>query len=182
MEREVRTWARGGVTELVRQAQAGDEAAFGALYREHVGRVHALCLRLAGDRVRAEELTQDTFVRAWERLSTFRGDSAFSSWLHRLAVNMAFNESRARGRRMLRVLSEGHGEGIDGAWEHVPGVDMDLERAIAALPKGARQVFVLHDIEGYQHDEIASLTGIAVGTSKAHLFRARRLLREALNK
>ncbi|MDQ6829368.1 MAG: sigma-70 family RNA polymerase sigma factor [Gemmatimonadota bacterium] len=175
--------SRRDVIELIRRAQAGDDEAFGALYREHVGRVHALCLRLASDRARADDLTQDVFVRAWQALGTFRGDSAFSSWLHRLAVNLALNEQRARGRRLLRVLSEGAGNEFDAAaWQSVPGADIDLERAIASLPKGARTVFVLHDIEGYQHDEIARLTGTAVGTSKAHLFRARRLLREALER
>ncbi len=174
---------RRNVMELVRRAQAGDDDAFGALYREHVGRVHALCLRLASDPARAEDLTQDVFVRAWQSLGTFRGESAFSSWLHRLAVNLALNAERARGRRLLRVLSEGAGNDFDAAaWQRVPGADIDLERAIASLPSRARTVFVLHDVEGYQHDEIAQLTGTAVGTSKAHLFRARRLLREALER
>src|SRR5881398_998874 len=143
-------------SDLIQRAQQGDQAAFEALYRAHVGRVYALCLRLTADRARAEELTQDAFVRAWERLASFRGESAFSSWLYRLTVNVVFLGQRAG--------------------------QLDLERAIAALPPGAREVFVLHDVEGYRHHEIARLNGIAVGTSKAQLFRARRLLREALSK
>jgi RNA polymerase sigma-70 factor, ECF subfamily len=169
------------VADLIRRAQAGDERAFETLYREHVGRVFALCLRLSGDARRAEELTQDVFIRTWEKLASFRGESAFSSWLHRLTVNVALSEHRGEARRTKRVevmseLPEVAKRGPE------PGLDMDLEQAIAKLPPGARRVFVLHDIEGYQHDEIAAQTGIAVGTSKAQLFRARRLLREALDR
>ena len=168
--------------ELVRRAGAGDEAAFEQLYREHAGRVFALCLRLCADSVRARELTQDVFVRAWEKMDSFRGESAFGSWLHRLAVNLALTGHRSESRRERRVrpmdvLPEVAAPRADGL-----AVDIDLERAIAALPAGARAVFVLYDVEGYRHDEIAAMMGIAVGTSKAHLFRARRLLREALEK
>ena len=171
------------VTELVRRAQQGDQAAFQALYGEHVGRVYALCLRLTADPAQAEELTQDAFVRAWERLASFRGESAFSSWLYRLTVNVVFLSHRAARRRELRVLPVEDPVALerDGR-EATPGLGVDLERAVAALPPGARQVFVLHDVEGYQHNEIAELTGIAVGTSKAQLFRARRLLREKLER
>jgi RNA polymerase sigma-70 factor (ECF subfamily) len=174
------------VTELARAAGAGDEAAFEALYREHAGRVHALCLRLTGDRVRARELMQDVFVRAWERLGTFRGESAFGSWLHRIAVNVALSAHRGESRFRRRVesaarLPEREPDAMITGDARL-ALDMDLERAIAALPPGARTVFVLHDVEGYRHEEIARLTGTAVGTSKAHLFRARRLLREALER
>ncbi len=171
------------VTELLRSAGSGDEAAFEQLYREHAGRVYALCLRLSGDTGQAGELTQDVFVRAWQGLASIRGDSAFSSWLHRLAVNVALTAHRGDRRRLRRI--EATGELPDVAGESADtklATDMDLERAIAALPPGARAVFVLHDVEGYRHDEIASLTGVAVGTSKAQLFRARRLLREALER
>ena len=179
--------------ELIRRAQQGDQAAFQALYDEHVGRVHALCLRLTADAARAEELTQDAFVRAWERLGSFRGESAFGSWLYRLTVNVVFLSRRAERRRALRVLTsddpaalERPGSAATGSGRGGRGGDaglaLDLERAVAALPPGAREVFVLHDVEGYRHAEIAELTGIAVGTSKAQLFRARRLLREALNR
>jgi len=171
------------MTELVRRAQAGDSDAFAALYRAHVGKVHALCLRLAGDAHDAADLTQDVFIRAWESLASFRGESALGTWLHRLAVNSFLGTRRASTRRELRVrpvaepgMLERNGETPS------PGTAMDLEWAIARLPEGARTVFVLHDIEGYQHGEIADMTGIAVGTSKAQLFRARRLLREALER
>jgi RNA polymerase sigma-70 factor (ECF subfamily) len=172
------------MSELVQRAQQGDDEAFGALYRAHVGRVHALCLRLAGDAQAAAELTQDVFVRAWEALPSFRGESALSSWLHRLAMNAFLGQRRATGRRERRVYSTDEPALLERpgrAGEHPePGAQLDLEEAVAALPAGARMVFVLHDIEGYQHGEIARMTGIAEGTSKAQLFRARRLLREAL--
>jgi RNA polymerase sigma-70 factor (ECF subfamily) len=171
------------MTELVRRAQAGDSDAFAALYRAHVGKVHALCLRLAGDAHDAADLTQDVFIRAWESLATFRGESALGSWLHRLAVNAFLGNRRASGRRELRVVSVADPGVLERGGEAAgPGFHMDLEQAIARLPQGARTVFVLHDIEGYQHEEIAQMTGIAAGTSKAQLFRARRLLREALTR
>ncbi len=172
------------MTDLVRRAQQGDREAFRALYREHVGRVYALCLRLTADPVQAEQLTQDAFVRAWERLASFRGESAFSSWLYRLTVNVVLMDRRAARRRARRVVTTDDPAAVergDGS-DVTPGLALDLERAVAALPPGARQVFVLHDIEGYRHDEIARLAGIAAGTSKAQLFRARRLLREMLER
>jgi RNA polymerase sigma factor (sigma-70 family) len=173
--------------ELVRRAQAGDQTAFRDLYRQLAGRVYALCLRLTGDAGAAEERTQDVFVRAWDKLGSFRGDSAFSSWLHRLAVNVVMNERRTTFRREQRVTpvaapetsERGRGGGVG---ESMVGLNIDLERAIAALPEGAREVFVLFDIEGYSHADIAHLTGIAEGTSKAQLFRARHLLREKLDR
>jgi len=173
--------------DLVARAQAGDQTAFRDLYRQHAGRVYALCLRLTGDGRAAEERTQDVFVRLWDKLRTFRGDSAFSSWLHRLAVNVVLNEQRATWRREKRVMPVETPDEVVGA-QHAahlpggPGLSIDLERAIAELPDGAREVFVLFDIEGYGHGEIAQLTGIAEGTSKAQLFRARRLLREKLER
>ena len=171
-------------TDLIRRAQQGDRTAFEALYRAHAGRVYGLCLRLTADRALAEERTQDAFVRAWERLATFRGESAFSSWLHRLTVNEVLLGRRAERRREQRVVTSDDPAALErprGA-DTSSGSALDLERAIAALPAGAREVFVLHDVEGYRHEEIAELTGIAIGTSKAQLFRARRLLREALNR
>jgi RNA polymerase sigma-70 factor, ECF subfamily len=167
----------------VRRAQQGDTAAFEQLYHAQVGRVFALCLRMAGDRTRAEELTQDVFVRAWEKLGSFEGKSAFGTWLHRLAVNLVLGDRRSESVRVGRVFGtespeqfETPGRGPD------PGTGMDLERAIATLPPGARTVFVLHDVEGYRHEEIAAMQGSAVGTSKAQLHRARRLLRKALER
>jgi RNA polymerase sigma-70 factor (ECF subfamily) len=144
--------------------------------------VYALCLRLAGDAVRARELTQDVFVRAWEALDTFRGDSAFGTWLYRVAVNVVLLALRAEQRLWAAPLPETDGPGAPTAHAAPAGLRLDLEAAIAALPPGCRQVLVLHDLEGYQHAEIGRMIGIAEGTSKAHLFRARRLLREALSR
>ena len=177
------TSVRGNVNDLISAAQLGDETAFRSLYELSVDRVYALCLRLAADPALAEELTQDVFVRVWEKLSTFKGESAFSTWLHRLAVNVVLSEKRARGRREKRVFPAGELEDLErpGTFP-LPGNRMDLEQAIASLPPGARAVFVLHDIEGYQHEEIAEMSGLAAGTSKAQLFRARRLLREMLDR
>lgn len=159
-----------------------DEAAFHALYRAEVGRVYALCLRLTGNRRDAEERTQDVFVQAWRRLSTFRGESALSTWLHRLTVNLVLTERRSRMRRERRVLTVESLEVVEKPGREPSAHDVDLERAIAKLPDGAREVLVLHDIEGYTHEEIGQACGIAEGTSKAQLFRARRLLREMLER
>jgi len=165
----------------VREAQDGSAAAFEQLYRENVGRVYALCLRLSGDPVRAEELTQDVFVRAWEKLGSFRGDSAFSTWLHRLAVNVVLGRRRSEGRRDGRVMAvedpgllESPGRLAD------PGARLDLEAAMASLPAATRTVFVMHEVEGYTHEEIAQLTGRAEGTCKTLLHRARKMLKERL--
>lgn len=162
---------------LAEQAKAGDTRAFEALYRVHVDRVYAICLRMVADIGWAEELTQDTFVRAWRRLGGFRGESAFGTWLYRVAVNVVLAALRTERRRKARfVRAELHDVGCPAA----PGEAMDLEKAIAALPRKARMVFVLHEIEGYRHDEIARAMHIAPGTSKAHLFRARKLLQQML--
>jgi RNA polymerase sigma-70 factor, ECF subfamily len=168
--------------DLVRRAAAGDVEAFEMLYRENVGRVHALCLRMARDRTEADELTQETFVRVWERLGSFRGDSAFTTWLHRVTVNVVIAGLRTRGRwreRFAAAEAEDFGAAVPA---FSAGGDLDLERAIARLSPQARLVFLLHDVEGYQHGEIAELTGLAVGTSKAHLHRARQLLRQDLSR
>jgi RNA polymerase sigma-70 factor (ECF subfamily) len=166
---------------LVRRAQDGDMAAFERLYRDHVGRVFAVCLRLSGDAALAEELAQEAFVRAWQKLGSFRGESAFSSWLYTLAVNTALSERRSRRRRTSRVFATDDLSVFDAPGRPPrPEHGFDLERAVAELPPGARAVLVLHDVEGYKHHEIAEMTGIAEGTSKAQLHRARRLLREAL--
>jgi RNA polymerase sigma-70 factor (ECF subfamily) len=171
------------MTDLVARACDGDDSAFAALYQAHAGRVYALCLRLEADTMRAEELTQDVFVHAWERLRSFRGESAFSTWLHRLAVNVVLTDRRSAWRRSRRVLSTDDPAMFERAGDfETPGAGLDLDQAIAALPPGARAVFVLHDVEGYQHGEIAALMGVAEGTSKTQLFRARRLLRKALER
>ena len=166
----------------VARAAAGDRRAFERLYRVHADRIFSLCTRMCGDRAVAEELTQDVFVRAWEKLTLFRGDSAFGTWLHRLAVNVILNARKGEGRRRSRVdESVDDLETLPHSPDHV-GERMDLQAAIAALPPGARRVFVLHDVQGYRHEDIAELLGMTSGGSKAQLHRARMLLREALTR
>jgi RNA polymerase sigma-70 factor (ECF subfamily) len=173
---------KAAALERVRRAQSGDVGAFELLYREHSPRIYALCLRLkAGDKSDATELLQDVFIKAWRRLDTFRGDCAFVSWLHRLAVNTMLENARSDQRRTARVLPMEDTSRLAGA-ARASGVEsrMDMESAIASLPKGARLAFVLHDVEGYQHQEIADQLSVTVGTVKAQVHRARRLLRERL--
>jgi RNA polymerase sigma-70 factor (ECF subfamily) len=173
-----------GPLDDVKLAAQGDRRAFERIYRLHVDRVFSVCVRMVGDRGRAEELTQDVFVRAWDKLGSFRGDSQFSTWLHRLAVNVVLNDREAEGRRRSR-----HDDGVedmdtisygDVRALPVPGLSLDLERAIATLPPGAKRVFVLHDVEGYTHEEIATMLGVTSGGCKAQLHRARMLLRRVL--
>ena len=165
----------------VEEARRGDLGAFERLYRENVGRVFALCLRLTGDRTEAEERTQDTFVKAWEHLGAFRGESRFSTWLHSLAVSAVLMEARSGGRRERRLVPVEDVERLTAHSGPEPfGETLDLERALRTLPSGARETLVLHDVYGYKHVEIARLTGTTPGTSKAQLHRARKLLREAL--
>lgn len=175
---------RPRMEEVIDRARAGDRSAFERLYRENVGRVYALCLRMSADPALAEELTQDVFVKAWRKLGSFRGESAFTSWLHRIAVNTVFQRQRSEKRRRARREAARWLSplgGCEAGWDG-PGVGIDLERAIAGLPAGARQVFVLREIEGYRYREIAELSGLAVGTLKAQMHRARELLREALDR
>lgn len=166
---------------LVRRAQRRDQQAFELLYRENVRRIHAVCLRMTANFSQAEELTQKAFITAWEKLPMFRGESAFSSWLHRVAVNAVLGELRADQRRTRRVFAtEDPADFETPPAAPPPGIHLDLEQAVAALPPQARLVFVLHDVEGWQHHEIAEQLGVATGTSKAQLHRARKLLQEAL--
>jgi RNA polymerase sigma-70 factor (ECF subfamily) len=168
--------------DLVSRAQAGDRSAFDALYDEHMGHVYAVCLRMTADPRRAERLTQDAFVRAWRGLPGFRGDSRFSSWLHRLTVNVVLEDSRAERRRESRVRAVPDPALHDGGTTMPDaGLRLDLERAVSELPVGARRVLVLHDVPGHPQKEVAEMLGIAVGTVKAQLHRARRLLREKLS-
>lgn len=178
----------GSVDSDVARAAAGDRGAFERVYRLHVNRVYSLCTRMVGDRTRAEELTQDVFVRAWEKLHLFRGESSFSTWLHRLTVNVVLNARKSEGRDRSRYEENDDESGGMDAHPGVvgmplaPGDLLDLEEAIAKLPPGARRVFVLHDVEGYKHEEIADMLGVTSGATKAQLHRARLLLREALNR
>jgi RNA polymerase sigma-70 factor, ECF subfamily len=165
--------------DCVRQAAAGDVRAFEQLYHTHLSRVHSLVRRLTGGRD-ADELTQDVFVRVWQKLGTFRGDSAFSTWLHRLAVNVVIERFRADTARRSRLHD---GEAIFETLAAPPrhrDTSLDFEAALDRLPDGAREIFVLHDVEGYKHHEIGSLLGISAGTSKAQLHRARMMLRRYL--
>ena len=170
------------IEALVRLAQGGDTRAFEALYRRLAGRIYALCLRMSGDAQRAEELTQDVFVRTWERMGSFRGDSQFTTWLHRLAVNVVLQDGRAKGRREGRERSVANPEDyLRRVQREMPGTRVDLERAIASLPEGARTVLVLRDIQGFKYDEIAEMQGVALGTVKAQIHRARKMMRERLD-
>jgi RNA polymerase sigma-70 factor (ECF subfamily) len=171
----------------VARAAAGDRSAFERVYREHVNRVFSLCARMVSDRARAEELTQDVFVRAWEKLHLFRGESSFGTWLHRLTVNVVLNARKVEGRQRSRYEESDDDAGMDSlpgvvGMPLAPGDLLDLEEAITRLPPGARRVFVLHDVEGYKHEEIAEMLGVTSGATKAQLHRARLLLREALNR
>jgi RNA polymerase sigma-70 factor, ECF subfamily len=175
--------AMGDSTDVA-LAAGGDRQAFERLYRTHANRVFSICSRMSGSRTRGEELTQDVFVRTWEKLPQFRGESAFSTWLHRLAVNVVLNARKSESKQALRM---DQGDVDDERWDETARAPMHIERmdlseAISKLPAGARKVFVLHDVEGYKHEEIGEMLGITSGGSKAQLHRARLLLREALER
>lgn len=164
----------------VRAAAHGDRQAFQRLYRLHAGRIYGAIHRLAGyDHARAEDLTQDAFVRAWQKLPGFRHESAFGTWLYRLAMNVALMDLRARGANPVSMVDDDHLQDI-GDTPFCAAEREELQRAIARLPPRARAVLVLHDIEGWKHEEIGSELEMAIGTSKAQLHRARRLLRKIL--
>jgi RNA polymerase sigma-70 factor, ECF subfamily len=166
---------------LIERVQEGHTDAFEQLYRQHVSRIYALCLRMTGNRPEAEDRTQEVFVKAWQKISSFEGRSSFHTWLHRIAVNLLISAHRKNTNKDRYEFSVEDTAQVQGA-----GVSdrttqrLDLESAIAKLPERARMVFVLHDVEGYKHQEIASLTGMATGTSKVQAHRARKLLREML--
>jgi RNA polymerase sigma-70 factor, ECF subfamily len=165
--------------DYVARAAGGDVRAFEQLYRTHLPRIHGLVRRMAGGRD-TDELTQDVFVRVWQKLASFRGDSAFGTWLHRLAVNVIIERFRQETTRRQRMHD---GEDIFetlSAPLRPEGLSMDFEAALESLPEGARQIFVLHDVEGYKHHEIGTLLEISSGTSKAQLHRARMMLRKFL--
>jgi len=169
--------------DLIAQAKTGSHGAFAEIYRIHVGRVYGVCLRILGDRSRAEEVTQQVFIRSWMKLDSFRGESSFGSWLYRMAVNAALNELKASASMQMSNHSlDDLPTELASARDCQREVQIDLEKAIAALPAGARVVFVLHEIEGLDHKDIADKLGLANGTCKAQLSRARKLLREALKR
>ena len=175
--------------DVLARAQAGDHQAFAQLYSLHKRRIYSLCLRMVGNIAAAEDLTQEAFLQLHRKIATFRGDSAFSTWLHRLAINVVLMHLRRKG---LQVVS------LDEAMEPAPEerlgrsfgapdptlagtIDrLALERAIGSLPAGYRLIFVLHDIEGYEHNEIASMLDCSIGNSKSQLHKARLKLRDAL--
>jgi RNA polymerase sigma-70 factor, ECF subfamily len=162
-------------------AASGDAHAFERLYRSHVARVHSLARRMLSPEG-ADEITQDVFVRAWEKLSTFRGEAAFGTWLHRLAINVILARRSSLGVQRQRFADGEDSFESLATRPETPELGMDCETAMAKLPGGARQIFVLHDVEGFRHEEIAQQLGIAVGTSKAQLHRARMMLRKHLTR
>jgi RNA polymerase sigma-70 factor, ECF subfamily len=159
-------------------AASGDAHAFERLYRRHVNRIHTLVRRMMGED--NEDVTQEVLVRAWQKLGTFRGEAAFGTWLHRLAVNVILNRRSTRGR-WRQLFAEEPESGFDHpSRQSSPAAGLDFEAALAGLSPGARQVFVLHDVEGYRHEEIAGMLGISAGTSKSQLHYARMALRKSL--
>jgi len=163
----------------IRRAQQSDARAFEALYRLHVDKVYGLCLRMTGNVSEAEDCTQEAFIQAWNKMMKFRGDSAFSTWLHRIAVNTVLGRIRKSKREQDRVqaVNDVYTTRLDTGDS---GELRDLAEAINRLPERARHVFVLHAVYGYSHDEAAAMLGVATGTSKAQLHRARRLLAQQL--
>ncbi len=176
--------------EAIRRAQQGDGEAFERLYRMHSRRVFSLCLRMVGNQAEAEDLAQEAFLQLFRKIQTFRGESAFSTWLHRLTVNVVLMRLRKKTatETSLDEMTEAQEEGGGPPKEvGVPDLKLagsvdrvNLERAVGQLPPGYRTVFVLHDIQGYEHNEIASLMGCSVGNSKSQLHKARTRLRELL--
>jgi RNA polymerase sigma-70 factor (ECF subfamily) len=162
-------------------AASGDAHAFERLYRAHVPRIHSLVRRMLDDDL-ADEVTQDIFVRAWQKLKTFRGEAAFGTWLYRLGINVILARRATLGKHRARYVDSDNSLGHIPSREEAPDTAMDFEGALDRLPEGARQVFVLHDIEGYRHEEIAGMLGVAAGTSKSQLHRARMTLRGYLDR
>jgi RNA polymerase sigma-70 factor (ECF subfamily) len=173
--------------ELARRAAAGDAAAFEKLYEQHHRRVYSLCLRMLGSASQAEDMTQEAFLQVYKKIGSFRGDSAFTTWLHRLTVNQVLMHFRKRGVKLEHTSEEGDFTNVVEtpiqSTRRISMVDrLGLERAISELPPGYRTVFVLHDVEGYEHEEIANLLNVSIGTSKSQLHKARMRLRELLTK
>jgi RNA polymerase sigma-70 factor (ECF subfamily) len=168
-----------GVESDVARAAGGDRSAFERLYAAHVGRIYSLTCRMLGSH-EADEVTQDIFVRTWQKLGTFRGDSAFGTWLHRLAVNVVIERRRSFAVQRARMSDDPLALEQAAVRPARPELAVDFEHAIAQLPQGAREIFVLHDVEGYKHREIAAMLDVATGTTKRQLHRARMLMRKHL--
>jgi len=176
---------RAADLELARRSVEGDPAAFEELYRAHASRLYALLLRMTGSQQEAEDLLQEIFLNAHRRLGSFRGESALGTWLYRLATNHCLDFLRGRQNRMTRATDSLDDEGATEPRAHAPVVPtavsrVDLDRAIARLPPGCREAFVLHDVEGFEHAEIGSMLGISAGTSKSQVHKARLRLRALL--
>src|SRR5713226_4331116 len=174
------TPVRRGLDDDVALAAGGDSSAFERVYRTHVARIHSLTRRMLGSH-EADEVTQDIFVRTWQKLGQFRGDSAFSTWLHRLAVNVVIERRRSFAIQRERMTDDPSALDFVTVAPARADLTVDFEHAIEQLPPGAREIFVLHDVEGYKHREIAALLGITAGTSKRQLHRARMLMRQHLS-
>jgi len=164
----------------IRQAQRSDARAFEALYRMHVDKIYGLCLRMTGNVSEAEDCTQDAFIQAWSKLGKFRGDSAFATWLHRVAVNTVLGRIRKSKREQDRIQAVSD-MSTSSFVKDDAGELRDLSDAVNRLPSGARHVFILHAVYGYSHDETGTMLGIATGTSKAQFHRSRRLLCQQLD-
>jgi RNA polymerase sigma-70 factor, ECF subfamily len=177
-------------TQLIARAQRGDEAAFSELFETHKRRVYSLCLRMTANTAEAEDLSQEAFLQLFRKISTFRGESAFSTWLHRLVVNVVLMHLRKKGLQQVSLdeTDDTQEEPVkrdygDDDRRLMGSVDrISLTRAIAGLPPGYRSVFVLHDVEGYEHNEIAQIMGCSIGNSKSQLHKARMKLRESLRR
>ncbi len=173
--------------ELARAAAAGDSAAFEKLYEQHHRRVYSLCLRMLGSGSQAEDLTQEVFLQLYKKIGSFRGDSAFTTWLHRMTVNQVLMHLRRRGVKLEHTSGEGDFTNVVEtplqSTRRISMVDkLALEKAVSELAPGYRTVFVLHDVEGYEHGEIATLLDVSIGTSKSQLHKARMRLRQLLTK
>ena len=164
---------------LIEQAQHSNTRAFEALYKLHIDKVYGICLRMTGNASEAEDCAQEAFIQAWNKLEKFRGDSAFSTWLHRIAVNSVLGRMRKSKREQERIMAVTESAPLPVASGDA-GDMRDLSEAVGRLPQGARHVFVLHAVYGYSHDETGAMLGIAAGTSKAQLHRAKRLLAQQL--
>ncbi len=182
--------AASAETQLIARAQRGDEEAFSALFEAHKRRVYSLCLRMLGNPTEAEDLTQEAFLQLFRKIATFRGESAFSTWLHRLSVNVVLMHLRKKGLNQISLdeTENSQGEPIkrdygDDDRRLIGSIDrIGLNRAIAELPPGYRTVFILHDVEGYEHNEIAEIMNCSIGNSKSQLHKARLKLREWFQK
>jgi RNA polymerase sigma-70 factor, ECF subfamily len=162
----------------VRLARDGDTVAFERIYRRHAGRIHTLCCRMLSPE-EADDATQDVFIRAWQKLSLFRGDASFGTWLYRLAINVLLGRRKTATTYQTRFGADPDVIPLATRRDR-PDLRVDFEAAVQTLPPGAREVFVLHDVEGYTHDEIAGLLNVTAGTSKSQLHRARMSLRQYL--